>query len=499
MPFKEIKELRQSGRLEEALQMARAEFEVEPNDIWSKRNLSWVYYEYLKLNSTADKFDVFVSWLRQVVLLELPENEKMLFDSLAYQVGKILFSLLREHPIPSAKIKELAELIRYFHFTRPSEGYSFLLKGFHKGLKEDSSYMDFIDWWGLENLSTQDFLKEKLANGMEIMALAEQVYIAYAKHLLPKSDIFGNTTFDRQRIEEFLPKLETITEKYPHFQYPSYFQAKLLLVLGDQENILSAFLPFARKKKNDFWVWEILAEIFPHEPDTQFACYCKALSLPTMEDFLVKLRQYFAELLIQREMYGEAKTEILKIIETRTKAEWKIPAIIENWTKESWYQQAEAFENNSALYLAHAPKAEEILFEDVPETYCIVEFVNSDKKMLNFISSESSYGFFKYDRFLKKVNIGDVLAIRIQDGSKGGLHKVLTCKHADNPSFKSNYLKEVTGTVRIKEGNAFGFLDDVFIHPSSVKKYKLENGQQYAGTALKTFDEKKGKWGWKLI
>lgn len=32
---------------------------------------------------------------------------------------------------------------------------------------------------------------------------------------------------------------------------------------------------FAKKKCNDFWVWEILAQAFPNEPDKVFACYCK--------------------------------------------------------------------------------------------------------------------------------------------------------------------------------------------------------------------------------
>ena len=49
MSAKEIKEFRQAGKLEEALTLAKAELEAEPQGKWPKRNISWVYYDYLKL------------------------------------------------------------------------------------------------------------------------------------------------------------------------------------------------------------------------------------------------------------------------------------------------------------------------------------------------------------------------------------------------------------------------------------------------------------------
>ena len=48
MSFKEIKELRQAGRLEEALQLAKQAIEGDPENIWNKRAAAWVYYEFLK-------------------------------------------------------------------------------------------------------------------------------------------------------------------------------------------------------------------------------------------------------------------------------------------------------------------------------------------------------------------------------------------------------------------------------------------------------------------
>ena len=54
MSFKEIKELRQAGKLEEALQLANQALEVEPDNIWNKRAIAWGYYEYLKKYAQPD-------------------------------------------------------------------------------------------------------------------------------------------------------------------------------------------------------------------------------------------------------------------------------------------------------------------------------------------------------------------------------------------------------------------------------------------------------------
>ena len=59
MSFKEIKELRQAGKLDEALQMAHHVLEAEPDNIWNKRAAAWVYYDYLKKNAQSGSIEAF--------------------------------------------------------------------------------------------------------------------------------------------------------------------------------------------------------------------------------------------------------------------------------------------------------------------------------------------------------------------------------------------------------------------------------------------------------
>jgi hypothetical protein len=499
MPSKEIKELRKAGNLEEALNLAQTELQAEPDNIWPKRNISWVYYDYLKQNTAPEHFDDFLSWLTKIADLNLPEEEKMLFDHLCWQIGSIVFKTFNSGFAHYGKMIQLLGITQSFSYTRPSEGYSFLFKAFHKALKDTDAYLQFAEWWDFDNFRPEDYQKEKLLDGKEVMALAEQAYIAFAKHVLPKRQPDGSVIFDKTRVETFLPKLEELGNKYPSYQYPAYFQAKLLLSQGDRENMLSALIPFARKKRNDFWVWEILSEAYLNDEEKVFALYCKALSCHSPEEMLINLRQKMAGLLIKRQLYNEAKTEIDLLVASRNSSGFRIPQNVSDWQSQEWYKNASALKNNKNLYDQYKHFADGILFADIPEVTVIVDFINSDKKILNFIASETSFGFFKYERFLKDVSIGDTLKVRFQSGTPGGLFLVYTVSKFADEDFRQQYYKQVEGLVRISDGKPFGFLDDVFIHPSMVTKYKLTDGTALKATAIKTFNEAKKQWGWKLV
>ncbi|MBD8489742.1 hypothetical protein IFO69_13375 [Echinicola sp. CAU 1574] len=500
MSFREIKELRKTGKLEEALEMANQALETEPDNIWNKRVAAWLYYDYLKKSSQPDSFDAFKENLLKIKSLQLPEDEKMVFDNSAWQIGSMVFGLHKEEHVDYGKINELFEVIKEFHFTKPSEAYSFLYKAFHKGYQNWSGYLDFADWWNFENFRSEDYLKDEF-NGKKIMSIAEQAYIAYSKKLLENEsiDLSGQQRADdKEKIQSFLPQLDAIITKYPNYQYPPYFKAKLLLALGKDENVLSTFLPFAKQKRNDFWVWELMAEIFPEDKDIQFACYCKALSLKTPEDFLVKLRQAFAGMLVERQMYSEAKAEIQQVISIREKHEWKLPNQITQWTEQDWYKSAPAKKGNKDLYTQYLKKAEEILYQDIPEEIIAVEFVNENKSILNFVKNKRKFGFFNYSGQIDKPQIGDILKVRFNGDGQDGFYKILSAKKAES-NLTSEAIRDYEGTLKIIPPQNFGFVDDVFVEPKFIQDNKLTDGQSLAGKAILSFNKKRNEWGWKTI
>lgn len=518
MSFKEIKELRQASKLDEALQMANQALETEPENIWNKRAAAWVYYDYLKKNAQPESYEAFKENLTKIKDLQLPEDEKMVFDNCAWQIGSLVFALQKTDHVDYTKINELFEIIRDFHFTKPSEAYSFIYKAFHKGYQNWSSYLTFADWWNFDNFRSEDFLKEEF-NGKKMMSIAERAYIAYSKCLLNPDYIFKTLSPEKQAsalifkekgirvsymnkqkclIELFLPKLDLIIGKYSEYQYLPYYKAKLLLASGSDDNVLSAFLPFAKQKRNDFWVWELMAEIFSEDKEIQFACYCKALSLKTPEDFLVKLRQAFSEMLIEKKMYNEAKTEIQKVIATREKHEWKLPNQIVQWTEKEWYKSAITKKDNQELYSNNIKQAEEILFQDIPEEIIAVEFVNENKSMLNFVKDKRKFGFFNYSGILTKPQIGDLLRVRFSGDGQDGFFKILSAQKVDS-NVSSDALKYFEGKIKVISPHNFGFIDDIFVDPKIIEESKLTDGQPVKGRAILSFNKKKNEWGWKAI
>ena len=500
MSFKEIKELRQAGKLEEALQMTNQTLETDPENIWNKRAAAWVYYDYLKKYAQLETFDSFKENLIKLKDLQLPEDEKMVFDNSAWQIAKIVFSMQKGETTDFNKINELFDILGSFHFTRPSEPYSLIYKAFHKGYQRWPQYLAFADWWSFENLRSEDFLKEEF-NGKKMMSIAEQAYIAYSKKLLEGNlvDSFGQQrALDKERIKLFLPKLDVIIENHPDYQYPPYFTAKRLLALGDEENVLSAFLPFAKQKRNDFWVWELMAEIFSEDKEKQFACYCKALSLKTSEDFLVKLRQTFAQMLIEKRMYNEARTEIQKIITTREKHEWKLPNQIVQWTEQEWYKSASSKKDNLDFYSRFTKQAEAILFQDIPEEIIVVEFVNENKGVLNFVKDKRKHGFFRHNDLLNKPQVGDLLKVRFKGNGQDGFYKILTAEKAES-DLTSDAIKKFNGVLRIISPQNFGFIDDIFIEAKIIEANHLTEGDTLEGRALLSFNKKKNEWGWKAL
>jgi len=497
MPAKEIKELRQAGKLEEAYAMAKAELEADLSNIWGKRNLSWVLYA--QLDELASNLDAFIEKINEVKELDLPASEEMFFENISIVISKAARVITHEATLDINKIHRLFDSIKELSLKRNSKWFSVLYNAMHKGMKESNRYIEFADWWDFKNFRPENFQKEKMPNGKEVMAIAEQAYIAYAKHLLPKQTQHGEIIFNKEKAEAFLPVLSQIVEDFPHFQYPAYFNAKLLLALGDKDNMLESLLPFAKKKRNDFWVWEILAEVFSSDPEKVFACYCKALSCKSPDEMLVSLRQKMARLLIARKLYNEARTEIDLLVHARTEHGFKIPAEVTNWQAMDWYKTAVQSKSNFGFYKAYLPIAEALLFSDVPEESVIVEFVNADKKILNFIASETKFGFLKYDRFFSDVKVGDTLKVRFQGGSNEGMHQLYTAIKVNDDTFKKQFLKEVEGVVKISEGKSFGFLGDVYVHPAIVKRLKLNDGMHVKGWSIKTFNRDKNLWSWKYI
>ena len=100
---------------------------------------------------------------------------------------------------------------------------------------------------------------------------------------------------------------------------------------------------------------------------------------------------------------------------------------------------------------------------------------------------------------MEKMEVGETLKVRFQGGAKEGMYQLYTAIKSNDETFRKQFLKEVEGDVRIAVGKPFGFLGDVFVHPSLVVKLKLTDGLHLKANAIKSFNQDKKIWSWKVF
>lgn len=89
-PNKQITNLRKEGKLDEALQFGKEALQNDPENIWIKRALAWVYYDLGKQN--IENTPKFISNIEHIIEMNFDENETMLFDNIGFLIGKKFFT-----------------------------------------------------------------------------------------------------------------------------------------------------------------------------------------------------------------------------------------------------------------------------------------------------------------------------------------------------------------------------------------------------------------------
>jgi len=489
MSFNEVRTLRKEGNLKEALELAKSDLEKNTHDVWNKRSISWVYYDLLKVAQQKNNLNDFLAILDDIKKLELPSTETMIFDSCAWSVGKLLFA---NTEVNTVFLDSIFLNICKFEFSKPKDSYSFLLKAFKKHAANWGKFIDFTNWWDLNNFQKKDYENFILDNGKKIPSLAESIYIAISKQLLAENN--------KEKIKEFIPKIADLSTRYTNMQYPPYYYAKMLIAIGDKEHFLQAFLPFAKKKQRDFWVWDLISEIYEKDTEEYFSCLCKALTCGAPDNFTGAVREKIAEVFLVKEMTAEAKHEFLQIIKSRQKEGWSLRDKHIGWQKFTWWNETSEVKNNRKIYEQNSELAQSLLFVDIKEELLVVERVNNEKLIINFIVSEHKSGFASYRSFKVKPKVGDVYAVRFEDklDNKSNFYKLLSLRVSkENPS--ANVYKEISETITIREGNSFGFAKNIFVSPQIIKKYNLKNNDSIEAIVLKSYNKKKKNWGWNVV
>lgn len=187
MPYSDIKELRKSGQLMEAFQMAATEYALETND-WTRRSLFWVCADLLQTPK-----EVYVMAENELldmmaeIVDTMEERDQHLIDTWAW----CIYRYLRTHYTTIGVCATKHWLMRYMELpsTRPSTTHSAILAlavRLSKEWEDDFRLAPFLGLWKLDYLSEADYQSTKTKDGMPVQPLVVRVAHAYSHALLKR-------------------------------------------------------------------------------------------------------------------------------------------------------------------------------------------------------------------------------------------------------------------------------------------------------------------------
>lgn len=486
--IKEIKEKCKAGQVKEAYDLAKAD--LEAGQPWGQLTTGWALRYLIEEDARNGRYDQLMSHLNELQSFDqIPEDEiDKIFDRIVFWIGYIAKKYFPEKDINTpGRLSTLFSKVKKYTF-KPGVGYSMLLEGF---IRCDAwpEMLDFFKWWNLDNLTPEDFKPIELPNGRTIqITLAERAYIANSKALLRLND--------PGLIEEFLPQLDSLMNEHPEMTYPGYFYGKLLLALGTTpEDALKVIVPFARKKATEFWVWQLISDVFINDQEKQLACLLRAVNCRTQENFLGKVRIKLADLYIKMNKLDLAKNQIDKVTKNYLQNGWRLPSEIDTWIHQSWFNSVPSNDHESLDYMTITNA---ILCEGTEEAIAIVTYVDQNSHKVSMV-----YGYEKRlaQKLRIKVKPGTILKINyIQDPD--GKVRIMSSANCQIPS-DLNYGKLVEGIIKKRDDWNFAFLhygnEKAFVSPNIVSKFQISNGENVSSLIVYDFDKKKDSWNWVSI
>lgn len=473
-------------------QQARSRYDADPANPGAIRAMGWAMANVLKDVSGKPDLqpDRMLKGLSLLVDFPMDTTDERWRESVLWSVNRFL---LRSKPGQLSLIS-LAQIVRdsrAFLPQGPSLGRSVWWKALLRHSAVGIDWLGLFDELGWENkFRPEDEISETYGDGKSASPLLESLLQAVVKQLLQTIPL------TEELATPWLERLSTLAIKHPDWSFVSYYQAKLLLKLDQPEKAMLVFLPFARRKMNDFWVWGMLADLLPETAvEKRLACFGRALTLRTPEPFLVKIRQRLAELLVKLNRWDNARAELDRIVQTRRENNWPIPVEVTRWLNDPLYTQA--IPPTKSWYEQLRLVADAVLYEDNSEVVALVTGFDPSGTYCNIAIDDRTTGSFPCQRFGLRVKIGDRLAVRYEQRTRNGRQQLHILTASVTSSECTNLtIRRVSGPLHVPSNRNIGFVEDVFIPADLVASNRPLLGKAVTIEAIESWDNRKSKMGW---
>lgn len=373
----DITTLRKSGKLNEAYQTAQKLFDENPADIWNRRNLAWVVYDFAKQKAALETSEQFFKCIDKLLELQMPEDEEVFHNSVAFLLRSMASAAVRAEKQDQKFFDNLFSRIKLLKIHKPSPANSALMQTFLRVKSWWKNYGAFCQYQGFDGFQDEDFLPQQTESGEKIMPLAERVIMSYCKFLLDNGS--ENDT------AAFLPVLEDFSLKHKNYIYLPFYEAKLMWKIGKKDDYLKFLKIFARKKSGEFWVWDLFSDYYD-DKILKLKLLSKALSLKSKPEMSIKVREKAAQLLYGLGYKKEALSELLFIEKIRQRNKWAVSQALSSTISQLQSEGIKPEKNNIDFFASFSKDADKIVF--TPST---LEFEGK------IIITPKGFGFVKFD------------------------------------------------------------------------------------------------------
>ena len=383
-----ITNLRRAGNLAAAFDLAKKNLDEKPDDLWCKRDMAWVLYDFAKQKLAVETKEQFIKCIDKITELDMPQDEDIFYQSVGFLARGIAASMIRANRQDEAFFNILFARIKTLKIKKKTPAYSSIMTvmlrthGWWRGFK------DFCDWWGFDGFMDVDYQSTQPSDGSDkkIMPLAERVVMAYCKSLL-------NNGLNNE-IENFIPWLDSFSFQHKNYIYLPFYGAKLLWKIGKKDDYYAKMKIFARKKSGEFWVWDLLGDYYD-DKQMRLKFYAKGLTCKSKAEMSIKLREKTAWLLLDLGYKKEALSELLFVKKIREKNKWNITTDLMSAIKEIENQGVYPEKNNFEFFQQLSSDVENIVFGTQ------LKKKNTNQQTVDFEGkikiSEGGFGFVRFD------------------------------------------------------------------------------------------------------
>tara|TARA_R100000306_G_scaffold61647_1_gene64861 strand:+ start:16834 stop:18282 length:1449 start_codon:yes stop_codon:yes gene_type:complete len=462
---KEIFALRKQGRIAEALEMARAEYQKDTDDIWFLRAYAWPLYDHVK----------------------------QLVD--AYEAKRLSPTALNERMTPYMR-----EFARMGNPLRGDSAFSQMIRLAGKASKDWNDFLAFAKWAGINDFAEEDKANFVNEQGKNIDSLKTRFTRAICRETVTKAT---TSQADQVLISWGQKILEEALQDAPNDQWLNYYQSKLHLAHGESDLAIKHLASVLRRQSRAAWTWGLLGEILENiRPDDAITCFAYATQLAREEQEVAKVRIRLAQNLSLAGRFNEAAKQASLALQYREQQGFKVPQELQQLLASYWCQQSIA--NQSMADLPKAEKAAHALMQEMNRrnltyTVGVIDHINAEKG-LTYVATGAETGCgLPHHKFPGIRELAPGTLVEVAHAVPEGPPQDWRISEAKE---LAGLCQSFTGSLVRQEGKDFAFIrstpNDIFVPPMLAKRFEPGQTHNVSCLAIRRTN-KQGKTGWRAV